>query len=69
MILNALEAKPLPVYGKGDNVRDWLHVDDHARALRLVVEMGEVGETYVLGGRQERTNLEVVGPCAMFCKS
>ena len=60
VILNALEAKPLPIYGRGDNVRDWLHVDDHARALRLVAQKGEIGETYVLGGRQERTNLEVV---------
>lgn len=60
MILNAIEDKPLPVYGKGDNVRDWLFVEDHASALRLVLENGRVGETYNIGGRSERTNLEVV---------
>jgi dTDP-glucose 4,6-dehydratase len=60
MILNACEGKPLPVYGKGDNVRDWLYVDDHARALRLVLERGRVGETYNIGGWNEKTNLEVV---------
>ncbi len=60
MILNAKAGKPLPVYGKGDNVRDWLFVDDHARALRLVLEKGVPGETYNIGGHNERTNLEVV---------
>ncbi len=60
MILNALNGKPLPIYGKGDNVRDWLYVDDHARALRLVFEQGKVGETYNIGGHNEKTNLEVV---------
>ena len=60
VILNAKAGKPLPVYGKGDNVRDWLYVDDHARALRLVLEKGEPGETYNIGGHNERTNLEVV---------
>jgi dTDP-glucose 4,6-dehydratase len=60
MILNALNGKPLPIYGKGDNVRDWLYVDDHARALRLVLEKGKVGETYNIGGWNEKTNLEVV---------
>jgi dTDP-glucose 4,6-dehydratase len=60
VILNALEGKPLPVYGKGDNIRDWLHVDDHARALRLVLGKGRVGETYNIGGLNEKTNLEVV---------
>lgn len=60
VILNALEGKPLPVYGKGDNVRDWLHVDDHAEALELVVTRGAVGESYNVGGRAERTNLQVV---------
>jgi dTDP-glucose 4,6-dehydratase len=60
MILNACEGKPLPVYGKGDNIRDWLYVDDHARALRLVLERGRVGETYNIGGWNEKTNLEVV---------
>jgi dTDP-glucose 4,6-dehydratase len=59
-ILNALEGKPLPVYGTGANVRDWLFVEDHARALRSVVEKGKPGETYLIGGRAERTNLEVV---------
>jgi len=60
IILNALEGKPLPVYGDGSNVRDWLFVEDHARALKLVVEQGRVGETYAIGGRSERTNLQVV---------
>lgn len=60
MILNAIEGKPLPVYGNGENVRDWLFVEDHARALRLVLELGEIGRTYNIGGRCERTNLEVV---------
>jgi dTDP-glucose 4,6-dehydratase len=59
-ILNALEGKPLPVYGTGANVRDWLFVDDHARALELVATTGKVGESYNIGGRSERTNLEVV---------
>ena len=60
VILNAKAGKPLPIYGKGDNVRDWLFVDDHARALRLVLEKGIPGETYNIGGHNERTNLEVV---------
>jgi dTDP-glucose 4,6-dehydratase len=60
VILNAKASKPLPIYGKGDNVRDWLFVDDHARALRLVLEKGVPGETYNIGGHNERTNLEVV---------
>lgn len=60
VILNCLEQKPLPVYGKGANVRDWLYVEDHARALLLVNEKGGVGETYNVGGHNERTNLEVV---------
>lgn len=59
-IINALEGKPLPVYGRGDNVRDWLHVDDHARALELVLTKGQVGASYNVGGRAERTNLQVV---------
>ncbi|MFV2005610.1 MAG: dTDP-glucose 4,6-dehydratase [Gammaproteobacteria bacterium] len=58
--LNALEGKPLPIYGKGDQIRDWLHVDDHARALRLVLETGKTGETYNIGGHNEKTNLDVV---------
>ncbi|MFA6172861.1 MAG: dTDP-glucose 4,6-dehydratase [Kiritimatiellales bacterium] len=60
VILNALDQKPLPIYGKGDNIRDWLYVEDHARALVLAVEKGVSGETYNVGGRNERTNLEVV---------
>lgn len=60
VILNALDEKPLPIYGKGDNIRDWLYVEDHARALVTVVEKGAQGETYNVGGRNERTNLEVV---------
>jgi dTDP-glucose 4,6-dehydratase len=60
IILNALEGRPLPVYGDGSNIRDWLHVEDHARALVAVVEQGRVGETYCIGGRAERRNLDVV---------
>ena len=60
MILNALGGKPLPVYGDGQNVRDWLYVTDHCSAIRLVLEEGRAGETYNVGGRNERTNLEVV---------
>ncbi len=59
-ILNALAGRKLPVYGKGDNIRDWLYVDDHVRALDLIIERGEPGETYNVGGRNERTNIEVV---------
>ena len=59
-ILNAIEGKGLPVYGRGENVRDWLHVEDHARALELIVTRGSVGESYNVGGRSERSNLEVV---------
>ncbi|MFH5926736.1 dTDP-glucose 4,6-dehydratase [Roseomonas xinghualingensis] len=59
--LNALEGKPLPVYGDGGNVRDWLFVEDHVRALVAAVTRGRVGETYNIGGRAERTNLQVVG--------
>ncbi|NJL08838.1 MAG: dTDP-glucose 4,6-dehydratase [Methylacidiphilales bacterium] len=60
MILKGLAGEALPVYGDGQNVRDWLYVDDHARALSLVIERGQVGETYNVGGRNERTNLAVV---------
>ena len=60
VILNALEGKPLPVYGTGENVRDWLFVDDHARALITVLTTGALGESYNIGGNQERTNLQVV---------
>jgi dTDP-glucose 4,6-dehydratase len=65
MILNAFEGKPLPIYGNGTNVRDWLYVEDHAKALYLILKSGLPGETYNVGGRNERTNLEVVqGICA-----
>ena len=60
VILNCLDQKPLPVYGQGANIRDWLYVEDHARALMLVNEKGRDGETYNVGGHNERTNLEVV---------
>ncbi|MFM6932830.1 MAG: dTDP-glucose 4,6-dehydratase [Novosphingobium sp.] len=60
VILKAISGQPLPVYGDGSNVRDWLHVEDHARALRLVVDQGIPGETYCVGGNSERTNLQVV---------
>ncbi len=60
VVLNALDGKDLPIYGKGDNIRDWLYVDDHAKALALVLEKGVPGETYNVGGNNERTNLEVV---------
>jgi dTDP-glucose 4,6-dehydratase len=60
VILNALDGKPLPVYGNGSNIRDWLYVDDHARALFLILRRGLVGEKYNVGGRNERPNLGVV---------
>ena len=60
IILNGLEGNPLPVYGRGANVRDWLFVGDHARALELILTSGRVGESYNVGGRSERTNLAVV---------
>ena len=60
MILNALEGKPLPVYGKGDQIRDWLYVEDHARALYQVITEGRVGETYNIGGHNEKQNIEIV---------
>ena len=60
MILNALAGKPLPVYGDGSQVRDWLYVEDHARALLTVAQHGEIGETYNIGGHNERRNLQVV---------
>ncbi len=60
MILNALEGKPLPVYGDGKNVRDWLFVEDHCAAIRTVLERGRIGETYNVGGNSERANLDVV---------
>ncbi|PWC40890.1 dTDP-glucose 4,6-dehydratase [Azospirillum sp. TSO35-2] len=67
VILKGLAGEPLPVYGKGDNIRDWLYVEDHARALRLVLEKGRIGESYNIGGHNERTNLEVVRAiCALL---
>ena len=60
MILNGLEGRDLPVYGDGSNVRDWLHVEDHARALYLILTRGRPGEKYNVGGHNERTNLDVV---------
>jgi len=60
VILNALEGKNLPVYGKGDQIRDWLYVEDHARALYTVVTQGDLGETYNIGGHNEKKNLDVV---------
>jgi len=60
VILNALHGKPLPIYGKGDQIRDWLYVEDHARALYRVITKGEVGETYNIGGHNEKKNIEVV---------
>jgi len=66
-IINALEGKPLPVYGSGENVRDWLHVEDHADALLLVAEKGLPGESYNVGGRNEHTNISVVRAiCALI---
>ncbi|MDP1866484.1 MAG: dTDP-glucose 4,6-dehydratase [Bradyrhizobium sp.] len=61
MIIHALEGKPLPIYGDGSNVRDWLHVSDHCAALMAVIERGRIGETYNVGGGNERNNREVVG--------
>ncbi len=60
VILNAIHGKPLPIYGDGSQVRDWLFVEDHARALYTVVTQGEVGETYNIGGHNEKRNLQVV---------
>jgi dTDP-glucose 4,6-dehydratase len=60
IIIKALAGEPLPVYGDGQNVRDWLHVEDHARALAIVLESGRVGDTYNIGGRNEQKNLDVV---------
>jgi dTDP-glucose 4,6-dehydratase len=67
VILNALEGKPLPIYGKGDQIRDWLYVEDHARALYKVVTEGKAGETYNIGGHNEKQNIEVVNTiCAIL---
>jgi dTDP-glucose 4,6-dehydratase len=59
-LLNALEGKPLPVYGRGENVRDWLYVEDHCRAIDMILNRGRVGETYNVGGRNEWRNIDVV---------
>lgn len=67
MILNALDGKPLPVYGDGKQIRDWLYVEDHARALYLVVTQGKIGETYNIGGFNEKQNIQVVRTiCALL---
>lgn len=67
VILNALEGKPLPIYGKGNQIRDWLYVEDHARALYKVVTEGAVGETYNIGGHNEKQNIDVVNTiCALL---
>jgi dTDP-glucose 4,6-dehydratase len=66
-ILRAMEGKPLPVYGRGENVRDWLHVEDHALALIAVLKQGRLGETYNIGGGAERQNIDVVrGICGLL---
>lgn len=67
MILNALAGKPLPVYGDGRQIRDWLYVEDHARALWAVLTRGRIGETYNVGGRNEQRNIDVVRTiCALL---
>jgi dTDP-glucose 4,6-dehydratase len=67
MIINALHGKPLPVYGTGNQIRDWLYVEDHASALVTVAIQGNIGETYLVGGNNEKTNLEVVQSiCALL---
>ena len=67
MILNAVQGKKLPIYGNGNQVRDWLFVDDHARALYLALTRGEIGESYNIGGHNQKTNLEVVNTiCAVL---
>jgi dTDP-glucose 4,6-dehydratase len=69
IILNALDGKPLPVYGQGVNIRDWLYVEDHARALHLIASKGRLGEKYNVGGRNERRNIDVVKRiCALMDK-
>jgi dTDP-glucose 4,6-dehydratase len=70
MVLNALQGRPLPVYGDGRQIRDWLFVDDHARALNVVLSTGQVGETYNVGGRNEQRNIDVVRKiCAILQKA
>jgi dTDP-glucose 4,6-dehydratase len=60
VILKCLRGEPIPVYGKGENIRDWLYVEDHCRALTLVLERGRVGETYNIGGNNEKRNIDLV---------
>ena len=60
MFLNTLEGKPLPIYGRGNQIRDWLYVEDHAKALVLCATQGKIGETYNIGGHNEKRNIEVV---------
>ncbi|MEM6440859.1 MAG: GDP-mannose 4,6-dehydratase, partial [Pseudomonadota bacterium] len=66
MAIAAMEGRPLPIYGKGENVRDWLHVEDHARALIEVMTRGRLGESYNIGGDAERMNVEVVRAICAF---
>jgi dTDP-glucose 4,6-dehydratase len=69
MILNAAEGKPLPVYGRGVNIRDWLYVEDHCEAIWAVIHKGRIGETYNVGGLSERRNLDVVQQiCALVAE-
>ncbi|MGB0601425.1 MAG: GDP-mannose 4,6-dehydratase, partial [Flavobacteriaceae bacterium] len=60
MIKNIIAQKPLPVYGKGENIRDWLYVEDHAQAIDLILHQGSLGETYAIGGNNEQKNIELV---------
>ena len=60
MILNAVQGKPLPIYGEGKNIRDWLYVEDHCEAILDVLQDGKIGETYLIGGNNQPTNIEVV---------
>ena len=66
MIINAIKGKPLPVYGDGQNIRDWLHVKDHCSAIDLVIHKGKPGEVYNIGGNNEKTNIEIVD---VYCRS
>ena len=66
MIVNALNDKPLPVYGEGKNVRDWLYVEDHCKAIELILHKGSVGEVYNIGGHNEMQNIDIV---KMICKA
>ena len=69
MVTNALSDRPLPVYGQGINVRDWIHVDDHCRAIDAILTQGKVGEIYNVGGQCERTNIDIVRMiCRELCK-